>query len=261
MTSRSGPLGNEQFEYDTYDRLTKQKLDNVTFATVTYDEFSRLATVQYPAGQSLSSITRDSLGRENSTSFTLASGQVLKDEVTRSTSGDILSGIENGKTKSYTYDKAGRLTAANIGGTAYGYEFGPADASCNSYTDSNPNAGKSGNRTKQTINGVSTTYCYNQADQLIFTSDPKLTEAQYDTRGNTTSLGTTGQKTEFAYDTSDRNVSVKEADKQITYKRDVQSRITERAFVSAGSTTTTTFGFTGASDTPDFTTDTGEAKG
>lgn len=72
LTSRTSPIGTESYEYDQYDRLVKQKLDTVTMATVTYDEFSRIQSVQYPAGMSLSSITRDTLGRENSNTYTLA---------------------------------------------------------------------------------------------------------------------------------------------------------------------------------------------
>ena len=59
---RQSPIGVETYEYDGYDRLIKHKLDGVTYATVTYDEFSRIANVQYPAGLSLTSLERDSLG-------------------------------------------------------------------------------------------------------------------------------------------------------------------------------------------------------
>lgn len=100
-----------------------------------------------------------------------------------------------------------------------------------------------------------TTYCYNQADQLIASSDGKFTDAQYDSRGNTTSLGTAGQKTEFGYDASDRNISVKENDRQINYKRDVQNRVVERSFTTGTESKVSGFGFTGTSDTPDFATD------
>lgn len=270
LMSRISPIGAESFEYDTYDRLVKQKLDTVTFATVTYDEFSRIATVAYPAGQSLSAITRDTLGRENSTTYTMANGQKITETVNRSVTGDIISGTENGVNKAYTYDSAGRLTKATLGTNTFTYEFGAQDASCSSLVGTNINSGKSSNRTKQTINGVATTYCYNQADQLIASSDQKVTTPMYDARGNTTSLGAAGQKTEFTYDASDRNLGIKqtlaaktgantgttEQVKQLTYKRDVQNRIIERTNAKPGSTTTSRYGFTGSSDTPDFVTDT-----
>lgn len=39
-------------------------------------------------------------------------------------SGQIISGTELGTSKSYTYDKAGRLTAATIGANSWSYGFG-----------------------------------------------------------------------------------------------------------------------------------------
>lgn len=47
LTSRTSPIGTETYEYDNYDRLTVQKLDSVTFATVTYDAYSRISSIQY----------------------------------------------------------------------------------------------------------------------------------------------------------------------------------------------------------------------
>ena len=47
------------------------------------------------------------------------------------------------------------------------------------------------------------------ADRLISSSDPTLTNAQYDDHGNTTSLGDAMHETEFGYDASDRNASIK----------------------------------------------------
>lgn len=261
LTSRTSPLGTEEYEYDQYDRLTKQKLDGVTFATVTYDQFSQIANVQYPAGISLSSIGRDVLGRESSDTFTLANGQTLTDQITRATGGDIVSGIENGATKNYTYDNAGRLTSATIGSNTYSYEFGVSDTSCSSVSGNNPNAGKNGNRTKLTANGTVTTYCYDMSDRLIASSDTRLTGTQYDQHGNTIRLGADGQKTEFGYDASDRNTIIKETtngqEKQLYYERDAQSRIIRREAKTDNVVTSDTYySFTGSGDTPDALLDT-----
>lgn len=252
LTSRISPVGTESYEYDNYDRLTVQKLDGVTFATVTYDTYSRLATVQYPAGISLSSITRDTLGRENGTTFT-ANGQSYTDTIERYVSGDIKQGTENGATKQYAYDNAGRLTGATIGSNMFAYEFSTSDASCTGLPGYNPNAAKNGNRTKMTVNGQVTTYCYDMADRLISSSDPTLTNAQYDSHGNTTSLGDATHKTEFGYDAGDRNTSIKAGAKETLFTRDVQNRIITREHKENGSTTTNaSYGFTGSGDSPDF---------
>lgn len=250
LTSRTSPIGTETYEYDTYDRLTKHKLDSVTFATVTYDQYSRISNVQYPAGMSLSSISRDTLGRENGNTFTLADSQTLSDQVNRYVSGDIQNGTELGVSKSYQYDKAGRLTGATIGSNTYSYDFGAQDPSCTSYAGYD--AGKDGNRTKLTVNGQSTTYCYDKADRLVSSSDVTLTDAQYDTHGNTTSLGDTTHKTEFGYDATDRNTSIKSGTKETVFARDVQDRIIGREQKNNSvSTSNVGYSFTGSGDSPD----------
>lgn len=260
LTQRVSPIGTEAYQYDNYDRLTTQKLDGVTFATVTYDAYSRIANVQYPAGMSLSNISRDTLGRENGNTYTLATGTTLSDSINRYVSGDIQNGTELGVSKSYSYDKAGRLTGAAIGGNTYSYGFGAQDASCPTYAGYD--AGKDGNRTKLTVNGQAITYCYDMADRLTSSSDPTLTNAQYDIHGNTTSLGDSTHYTKFKYDSSDRNFGIESFNpsgngQAVYYDRDVQNRIIARYknnitnwnWTDSGAAF---YGFTGAGDTPDF---------
>ena len=263
LVSRSSPLGLEQFTYDNYDRLQTQKLDNVTFAILTYDAYGRIAGVQYPGGQSLGGITRDNLQRETGITYTLASGQTVSDGVTYAVSGKIVSGTELGQSKAYAYDKAGRLTNANIGSNSFTYDFGASDPVCGSLPGNNTNAGRNGNRTKLTRNGIVTTYCYNQADQLIATSDPTTTNPTYDDHGNTTSLGISANQTNFTYDASDRNTGITSGSITTTYTRDAGNRILSRTYSDSNSTSTTpaalVYGFTGSGDTPDFITDTNNA--
>lgn len=252
LSSRTSPLGAETYEYDQYDRLTKHKLDGVTFAAVAYDQYSRLVTVQYPAGVALSNISRDTLGRENGTTFSV-NGQQYSDSIERYVSGDVKQGAENGTTKSYRYDNAGRLTGATIGGNTFAYEFGAQDVSCENVAGYNPTAGKNGNRTKMTVNGVVTTYCYDMADRLVSSSDSTLTDAHYDGHGNTTSLGDANNKTEFSYDASDRNTKIKSDSKETLLSRDAQDRIVGREHKEGGNATSDVkYGFTGSGDSPDF---------
>lgn len=259
LTQRTSPVGTEEYAYDTYDRLTTHKLDGVTYATVTYDEFSRIAGVQYPAGLSLSALERDSLGRLKKATYT-ASGTPISDEVTRSVQGRIMSGIENGVNKAYTYDKDSRLLSAIVGSDNYSYEFGAQDASCTSLPGYNVNANKDSNRTKLTINDQSTTYCYDQADRLIKSSDARFTDPVYDSHGNTLSLGDATHKTELSYDSADRNTGITQATasgtKETVYTRDVTDRILTRAYTEAGQSSSVEYGFTGSGDTPDFQKDT-----
>ncbi len=252
LTKRESSIGIETYEYDAFDRLIVQKLDGVTFATVTYDQYSRLATVQYPSGVSLSNISRDVLGREDGTTFTV-NGQTYSDSIERYVSGDIKQGEENGVVKQYTYDNAGRLTGATIGDNTFTYEFGASDVSCDAVPGNNTNAGKNGNRTKMTMNGQATTYCYDMADRLVSSSDPTLTDVQYDSHGNTISLGASDSKTEFSYDVNDRNIGIKSGNSETTYTRDAQDRIVGREHKENGATTSyVAYGFTGSGDTPDY---------
>lgn len=256
LTSKTSLVGTETYEYDQYDRLTIYKLDNVTFATVSYDQYSRVSGVQYQSGISLGNITRDQLGRETGYSYTLADSTTLSDAISRSVSGKITSGTENGVSKSYAYDGAGRLTSATIGDNTFTYGFGSADSSCESLSGNNVNAGKGGNRASQTINGVATTYCYDYADRLISSSDDTLTNPVYDDHGNTTSLGSAGQMTEFGYDTSDRNIRIASGNIETLYARDVQDRIISREQKTSGNTTSLeSYGFSGSGDAPDYVLD------
>ncbi|HTE58583.1 MAG TPA: RHS repeat-associated core domain-containing protein [Verrucomicrobiae bacterium] len=157
---------------------------------------------------------------------------MASDTVTRSQSGQIVSGTENGQAKSYTYDKAGRLTNATIGSNTYAYGFGAQSGSCAGGT--NANSGKNSNRTSQTINGSTTTYCYDYADRLISSSDPLTNNAQYDAHGNMTSLGSGATPLQLLYDSSDRNWGLTQIapasgnGSASYYSRDVANRVIYR---------------------------------
>ena len=167
--------------------------------------------------------------------------------------GDIKQGTENGIAKNYTYDNAGRLTGATIGSNTFAYEFGTPDVACSAISGANPNTARNGNRTKMTMNGVSTTYCYDMADRLVSSSDPTITTPIYDSHGNTTSLGDATHKTEFTYDSSDRSRTIKSGTTETVYTRDAQDRIITREHKQNNTTdSNVSYGFTGSGDTPDF---------
>ena len=263
LTKRVSPLGTETFTYDDYDRLVSQKLDNTTLATSTYDSYSRLQSVSYQTGLTLNltrESTTDGLGRLTKRTYTTSTGQTLSDEVVRAVTGDVVSGTELGQSKSYSYDTAGRLVAATVAGNTFTYGYGAQDGSCSSLAGANANAGKDSNRTSQTVNGVTTTYCYDQADRLIASSNALYDAPVYDAHGNTTSLGSGTTKTYFTYDSSDRNVGVTEANAigsvTTTYARDVQGRLKYRHHDTNGTNVSDDYyGYTASGDSPDFITD------
>src|SRR6185312_14609665 len=122
-------------------------------------------------------------------------------------SSDSVASGSNTLSSSYSYDAAGRLTGATIGSNTYSYGYGTQDSSCGSGSDMNANAGKNGNRTSQTVNSVTTTYCYDYADRLVSSSDATADSAVYDSHGNMTQLGT-GTPLYMGYDSADRNSSL-----------------------------------------------------
>jgi RHS repeat-associated protein len=131
------------------------------------------------------------------------------------------------------YDNADRLTSANIGPHTYSYGYGTESSSCNSVAGNNPNAGKNSNRTTQTIDGTTTTFCYNQADRLLTSSNALYNGSQYDSHGNTTIIGTGTTPLRLYYDSSDRNSGLEQYTSAGTgismyYGRDAQGRISYR---------------------------------
>ena len=266
LTQEVSPLGNQQFGYDSLDRLSNQSLDGKTLATETYDSFGRVNNVSYnQAGNlQLSTVNRDTLNRVSGFTYT-SGGSTVSNQVVRAVTGDIQSETNNGIAASYTYDKAGRLTNAAIGSTAfaYGYNNIISDA-CKSLPGINSNAYLNSNRSSATVNGTTVNYCYNLADQLIYSNigNSMSPGYNYDSHGNMISTGNNNvSNTSFTFDSSDRNTGISQWIRSVNYKRDVQGRISQRIttgpkLIGGDSTQdpnqTMVYGYTGAGDTPDF---------
>ncbi|HSX05923.1 MAG TPA: DUF2599 domain-containing protein [Candidatus Saccharimonadales bacterium] len=216
LITKSG-VGTESYTYDNYNRLATQKLAGITIATPTYDAYGRLSAVAYNAAGVLKlTVSYDTLGSQSGVTYTRgtsAPGTTIADAVTLSQSGQVVSGTENAMAKTYTYDKASRLTSARLGATTFGYNYGTPTGCTGTY---NTNAGKDGDRTSQSINGItSTTYCYDYADRLIKSNDSDYTTETYDAHGNL-SKGSSSQ-TGIEYDSSDRAVYMSEFSTKQTF--------------------------------------------
>jgi len=167
--------------------------------------------------------------------------------------------------QNFTYDKAGRLTNATVGSHTYTYGFGTQNAACGTGTNMNANSGKNGNRTSQTIDGVTATYCYDFADRLVSSSDPSATTAEYDLHGNMTYLGGSTKPLRMCYDSSDRNWCLVSYDANgngsaMYYTRDVASRLMyrEKDAITGWNWQVSMFhyyGYTGDGDSPAFVKD------
>jgi RHS repeat-associated protein len=273
LAQRTSMLGTETFTYDNYNRPVDQKLDGVTYAHINYDAYSRIDNVSYPAaGQLKLTLGRDSLGRSASYAYTLGDGTTqISDAVVRSQSGQITADTATSGASSlgatYAYDKAGRLTGATIGPHTFAYGYDNQNGSyCGVANGLNPNAGKNGNRTWQTIDGATTYYCYNYADQLIASSDPTANYTEYDSHGGLTFMGTGSAPLRMGYDASDRDwyVSSYRSDNgngsASYYGRDLQGRLAyrENDTITAWNWAITSqdwYGYTGPGDTPDYSYD------
>ncbi|MET1033064.1 MAG: PA14 domain-containing protein, partial [Candidatus Saccharimonadales bacterium] len=272
LTQRVSPMGTETYVYDNLNRLTQQKLDNVTYATVTYDAYSRINYVDYNnAAQMRLTLGRDTLGRTNTMTYRMGDGTTtVSDTVNRTQSGQITNNIvQSGSNQlwyNYGYDTADRLTSASIGANTYSYGFGTQNATaCGTGGGTNPNSGKNSNRTSQTINGVTTYFCYDYADRLIGSSNALYNGGDLDTHGNMTSVGTGTTPLRLCYDSSDRNTCMTQRDSAgngaaMYYNRDVQGRITGRFKNTLTNWNATAAGdyyyhYTASGDTPDYTRD------
>ncbi|MET0779242.1 MAG: PA14 domain-containing protein [Candidatus Saccharimonadales bacterium] len=271
LTQRISPLGTETFTYDTYDKLVDQKLDGVTYAHITYDTYGRIDNITYPAaGQQKNTLARDALGRLNSLTYTLGDGTTtVNDTVTRTqsnqTTSDVVTSGSNSLWYNYSYDTAGRISGATAGPHTFSYGYGTESSACNSVAGNNVNAGKNSNRTTQTIDGVTTTFCYDQADRLKASSNALYDGGDYDSHGNMTSVGSGTTPLRLCYDGSDRNMCMTQRDDSGTgvalyYNRDVQGRVVyrEKDTITDWNWALASnywYGFTGSGDTPDFVRD------
>jgi YD repeat-containing protein len=186
------------------------------------------------------------------------------DTNTLSQSGKITQGVvSNGSsslTSAYTYDASDQLTAATIGSNAYSYGYGTENSSCASGT--NTSAGLSDNRTSMSINGTSTWYCYNGADQLVSSSNSAVNAATYDAHGNMTEIGSNGDPLYLTYDASDRNMSLVQYNSSgngsgMYYNYDADGRISyrENDTISGWNWNLNSqdwYGYTDSSDSPAF---------
>ncbi len=149
-----------------------------------------------------------------------------------------------------------RLVGATVwspsGPQTYGYSFADKDVSCGSGSGVAQLAGRNSNRSAKTGPSGSVTYCYDQADRLVSTSDTGVGAVGYDTRGNMTTVG--GET--HSYDVADRHVSTVKGSTTVSYSRDVTDRIIQRV---ASGETTVRYNYLGSGDAADFVTTTGGA--
>ena len=265
--ARSGPAGLMEMTYDVAGRPLTQRLDGVTLATATYvaagdASTNRLNTTSYPTGAgnggngTSGRFSYDVSGAVSDLTWLSPSGPVTTPygaAITRNdVTYDILGRVTDSRTDGvegysggadYTYDGASRLTNAwyrdaTNASTSVSYAFA-SSGNCGLA----PNAGRNTNRTSSTVGGVTTTYCYDNADRLTLTSDVRFGSPSYDSHGNTTAFA--GHS--LTYDGADRHVQTAKGTTTVRYVRDSTDRIVARLVNGA---TVARYGFTGTDDNP-----------
>lgn len=194
-------------------------------------------------------IGRDPNGRTTHLGWTGPSGGIVDDVVTRSQSAKVVDesvdGVDaNAGANNFVYDSVGRLTEAWVPAHHLTYAFAPTGG-CGPMA----NAGKNSDRTATTDNGgASTTYCYDNADRLVSSTDAaNVGSPVYDPHGNATRMGTQT----LGYDSSRRHVRTDAAIPlafSVTYTRDAANRLMART----EGTATTHYGFAASGDSPAF---------
>jgi RHS repeat-associated protein len=235
VSQTSGPAGAQSYEYDTSTgRLSAQRLDGNLIAQPSYDvSTGELQSVSYPSGPGnagngteLMPIGLDGLGRVNELRWrkTGQTDPFAKDFVIRSQSGRVIEnridGADVNVGDDFRYDGAGRLVEAwtSAGHGEYGFA---STGGCGSLAT----AGANTNRTSSTLNGTDPiTYCYDNADRMTSTTDPKYGTIDYDEHSDTNTLG--GEV--MTYDGTSRHVLTTTANTSVRYIRDSTDRIVER---------------------------------
>ena len=157
------------YEFDANSNQTRIDHANGTATTMAFDELNRVTTITHlgTAGETLTSLdyTLDATGRRTA--------------ITESA----------GRSSNYTYDALYRLTGETIADT----EAGNHSASFRYDAVSN--------RIADTVNGVSSTYTYDDNDRLI---SHGFNAYSYDDNGNTVIEVADGQSNSYSYDSQNR---------------------------------------------------------
>jgi RHS repeat-associated protein len=264
LSTASSPFGTITSAYDPdsgqLTGVTYTSAGNsVPLATATYDSSGRLSGVSYGNGTT-AAISYDSYGNENSLSFANRAGNLATDQVTYDAGGQITTEQQSFTSAApansspsggpdYSYDGAGRLASAWLqNGSQAAYSYGAENSSCPPGT--NPGAGANTNRTAVTTtppsgSAATTSYCYNNADQLTATITGTTTTSSYayDARGNQTIDGANT----LTWDASGRNTSITTtggSTTSLTY--DPVNRVVSRQ----ANGTTTRYWYDGYTDSP-----------
>jgi RHS repeat-associated protein len=191
VTSATDGSGNTiGYTYDAAGNLATITYPGSKTVTYTYDDANRMATVTDWDGR-VTTYSIDATGRIGS--FTLPNGVVTTygyDDASRMSHVDHTKGATTIAARDYTFDNLGnRLTKVSTAGTeseTYDELYRITGVTYADGAQSSYGYDATGNRSSQTIAGLSTSYNYDPADQLLSAGDGLRT---YDANGQLTQIG------------------------------------------------------------------------
>ena len=190
LTKVSTAFGDTAYQYDALDRITRV-VDRNGYATVyEYDANGNRTAVKYANGLTVS-YEYDKLNRliceetiDNDSNI------VVKYVYTLGASGERLKVEELDRTVEYSYDALYRLTSETItkgkNKTTYTYAYDSVS-----------------NRTLKNVDGVETTYVYNELNQLVSENDISY---EYDLNGNVVRMTSPTKSALYVYNAENRLV-------------------------------------------------------
>jgi len=220
-TTTTAPGATPVVESNTYDArgwLVATAVNGRTVVTKTYNTDGTVASVTYGNGVK-SAVEYNDQNRAVSVQWSTPSGAFSSTRAVSSggnISSETLSAPTGSSTFSYTRDSNNRLSATSVtaglvpAAKSWAWTF---DAGSNRLTE------------KVTTNGAATgdyTYAYNNASQLVSTTDPSASGGiTYDDRGNATKVGPDS----FTYDNANRVISATDGTLTVAYDRDVDGAV------------------------------------
>jgi len=253
VSQKTGPMGTETYSYDSLYRVTGYALNGTTYATVSYDTYGRVNTVTYPQAKDslnntlqLTQNKRDSLGRSSGVTYQTSDGKTYDESVVRSQVGKILSATQTYDSQTisntFAYDLGGRLTSAIVGETKFDYGYAaPDSATCSANSANNNLANKNSNRTSYKVTNTTTSavlvndkLCYNNADQLTYSTDSNIGTPTYDDHGNTVTFDGNGSSLTFGYDANDYNTSITQGSKRTEYVKSATGDVLRKKEFDSG---------------------------
>ncbi len=208
VTALDTPQGDLDYIYNLAGQITEMTADGIDVTEFEYDEFGRFELLTNPLSE-VTTVTYDAAGRISRKDLDSGVYETFTyDERSRPTLILVKnSGNAEIDRKEYVWDEASRITSAKEGGYWSYYEYDAIDQLIEeekpglsylaTYTyDAN------GNRATRTVNSVTETYSYDEADKLedITVNSSVVKEYTYDAAGRTTAITANSQTTSFSYD-------------------------------------------------------------